>query len=143
MPFWLVYKKGYCCLSTKSMHVNIAARTIINSKICFVCAQDALVRTFRRKVKLERMFDVGRIIDLKWRLDTFFVIPMITVDTEIIVCADLLDTAHRAIVAWISFFIVAPKQREYIMIKENFVTKERRKLEIQKGFRYLIPVFIS
>jgi len=75
-----------------------------------------MLKWFCRKVNLERMLRVGRISDLKWRLNTFFVVPFITRDTVIIACTDLIAFAKTAIHVWISFFIVAPKQREYDMI---------------------------
>ena len=138
MPFRLVYKKRYCGLSTKSMHINVAESTIIKAKICFYFAQDAMVICFCRKVKLERVFEVGRIIDLKWRLDTFFVVPFITFHTKVIVCTNRLSSASTAIVLWISFFIVAPEKREYDMIYviRQIGTMERGSLELEKEIRY-------
>jgi hypothetical protein len=52
------------------------------------------------------------------------VVPLITLDTEIIACADLSGIANTAIVFWISFFIVTPKEREYVMTIHHIVTKE-------------------
>jgi hypothetical protein len=80
------------------------------------------------------MFGVGRITDLKWRLDTFFMVRYITLDTVIIVCACLLHSANIAIHLWISFFVVAPKKREYDMIIRYIVTMalERGSLELEK-----------
>ena len=111
MPFWLVYEKGYYRLGTKRMHIHVTKSTIIYETVYFFSAHDAILESFLGRVKLERMIGVGRIIDPKWRLDTFFVVPHITLDTVIIVCADLFGSANNAIVLWISFFIVAPKQR--------------------------------
>lgn len=128
MSFWLVYENGYRLLSTNHMHVNVAQRTMINHNICFFSTEDAiLVRSAFRKIKFERMFEVGRITDLNWRFHTFFVVPCITLNTEIIVCAGCLERASRALAFWTGFFVVAPKEREYMMTIAVIEERGRRK----------------
>jgi|APAra0007618257_1042622.scaffolds.fasta_scaffold03585_5 hypothetical protein len=122
------------------MHITIAKSTKINQIGCSFSTVDAEVRSIFRIEELERMFGVGRITNLKWTLDAFFMEPFITLVTEIIVCTDGLERARIALIAvycfWIDFFVVAPKQREYMMTVTS-VIKERGSIVLEKNlFRY-------
>ncbi|CAA0355164.1 unnamed protein product [Arabidopsis thaliana] len=95
------------------------------------------------------MFGMRRITNLKWRLDAFFVEPFITLDTEIIVRTDGLERARIALISffcfWIDFFVVAPKQREYMMTIAS-VIKERGSIVLGKNLiRYSLtnPLIIE
>jgi hypothetical protein len=124
------------------MHITVAKSTKINHIGCSFSTVDAMVKSIFRIEELERMFGVGRITNLKWTLDAFFVEPFITRGTKIIVCTDGLDRAGIALIAFfcfrINFFVVAPKQREYMMIVAGLIKERGRTVLGKDMISYLI-----
>ena len=119
MTFWVVYNEGYWLHRTYGKHTKLAGSTIIK------LVQDRYFTTHATSiccvsVKSKRMKRVGRVSDLKWSLNTFFVKISLTLETCKIASAVHCTLACTAM-EFVRVFIVAPKKRDYRKLTDTIV----------------------
>jgi hypothetical protein len=128
MAFRMVYNQGYWPHRTDGMHTQIAGCTLIkHAKGNFSTTTASKPRL--KTAKSKRMKGVGRVFDLRWRLNTFFVELSLALETCKIAFAERCHFTCTALESNSrTFFIVAPKKRDYreltnvwvVAIKQRF-----------------------